>query len=281
MKTPTVSVIMPVWNGARYLNEAVQSVLNQKFKDFELIIVDDASTDETSEILGNLIKIDSRITVITNEKNIQLPASLNVGFRHAKGDWLTWTSDDNIMEKDCLEILTESVKAYEAKFVFTDYKIINSEGAFVKISKTGPAEDLMIENTVGACFLYGREIPDAIGEYAEDKFMFEDYEYWVRISRAGFPMMHLGGNSPYRYRIHNFQLSQQRKLPAEFVVFRYSLIREITDNNKKVRAYLAVLRLSIRHRIPEITFKSLFKISLLNPLISLPVITSLIIKRIK
>lgn len=281
MKTPTVSVIMPVWNGARYLNEAVQSILDQNFKDFELIIVDDASTDETSEILKNLSEIDSRITVIRNEKNIQLPASLNVGFRHSKGFWLTWTSDDNIMEKDCLEILTESVKTREAKFVFTDYKIINSEGAFVKISKTGPVEDILIENTIGACFLYSREILDVIGEYAEDKFMFEDYEYWVRISKAGFRMMHLGEKCPYRYRIHNFQLSHQRKLPAEFVLYRYSLIREINDNNKKARAYLSVFRLSIRHKIPNIAFRSLVKILLLNPSISLPVITALIVKRIK
>ncbi len=272
---------MPVWNGARYLSEAVQSILDQNFKDFELIIVDDASTDETSEILKNLSEIDSRITVIRNEKNIQLPASLNVGFRHSKGIWLTWTSDDNIMEKDCLEFLTESAKTQEAKFVFTDYKIINSEGAFIKISETGPIEDLLIENTIGACFLYNREIPDAIGEYAEDKFMFEDYEYWVRISKAGFRMMHLGGKCPYRYRIHNFQLSNQRKLPAEFVLFRYSLIREINDDNKRARAYLSVLKLSLRRKIPNIAFRSLIKISLLNPLISLPVITSLIVKRIK
>ena len=105
MKNPKISVILPSYNGERYLAQSIQSVIDQTETDWELIIVNDCSTDSTLEIATKFAKIDRRIKVISNEKNSKLPASLNEGFRRAKGKYLTWTSDDNYYKPDALKKL--------------------------------------------------------------------------------------------------------------------------------------------------------------------------------
>ena len=90
---PKVSIVLPTYNGARYLKSSVESCLNQTHKNIELVIVDDCSTDETPDIVRSYN--DPRIRYVRNETNQRLPRSLNIGFALATGDYLTWTSDDN------------------------------------------------------------------------------------------------------------------------------------------------------------------------------------------
>ena len=104
---PKVSIILPTYNGQAYIEEAIISILNQTFRDFELIVVDDCSTDHTPKVLDFFKLQDSRIKIITNKKNLKLPASLNVGHRIAQGDYLTWTSDDNILHINFVERLVK------------------------------------------------------------------------------------------------------------------------------------------------------------------------------
>lgn len=88
-----VSIVMPVYNGEKYLRQSIASVVNQTFKDWNLIIVDDCSTDSSPEIMNEYAKADDRIQVIHNEVNSKIPASLNNGFEEAAGRYFTWTSD--------------------------------------------------------------------------------------------------------------------------------------------------------------------------------------------
>ena len=122
---PLVSIVMPVWNGADYLEAAVFSVLQQTISDFELIIVDDASTDASFQIISRLEETDSRIKSISNPTNRKLPETLNIGFEIAKGDWFTWVSHDNLLEVDFLEILLSNAYDFRAEFIYSDYKVIN------------------------------------------------------------------------------------------------------------------------------------------------------------
>lgn len=77
MDTSLISVILPAYNGSRYIREAIESVLAQDYKNFELIIIDDASIDDTSVILEKYAQEDARIRIFRNEKNMKLVASLN------------------------------------------------------------------------------------------------------------------------------------------------------------------------------------------------------------
>ena len=94
-----VSIVMPVYNGEKYLRQSIASVVNQTFKDWNLIIVDDCSTDSSPEIMNEYAKADDRIQVIHNEVNSKIPASLNNGFEEAAGRYFTWTSDDIYMSR--------------------------------------------------------------------------------------------------------------------------------------------------------------------------------------
>ena len=281
MHKPLVSIVMPVWNGQKYLSESILSVLNQTYPNIELILVDDASSDSTPEIISKFSKVDSRIRVFTNQNNLKLPASLNVGFRESLGEWLTWTSDDNLLDTDCIEKLLKHALNMNSRFVFSDYQIINTESKILSINRTGPGEHIYLENTVGACFLYHRSVADKVGAYAEDKFMFEDYDYWVRVREAGFNLEHISKIHPYRYRIHDKQLSTTRRLPADFIHYRYELVSLLEDKALRARGYLSTLHLSMQHKIFPLIAKSTIKLFIPHPILGFRAINSVFQRRRK
>ncbi len=103
----TVSVVMSVYNREKYLKEAIDSILNQTYKDFELIIIDDCSTDGSGQILKNYAQEDKRITLIQNETNKGLIYNLNLGISKAKGKYIARMDDDDISH---LERFAKQVK---------------------------------------------------------------------------------------------------------------------------------------------------------------------------
>ena len=100
---PKVSIVLPTYNGSAFITEAIDSILNQTFSDFELIIVNDCSTDNTFQLCKDYAQKDKRIKLISNSTNLKLPASLNVGFSYATGEYFTWTSDDNYYKDNAIE----------------------------------------------------------------------------------------------------------------------------------------------------------------------------------
>ena len=126
---PKISIVLPVYNGRKYIRESIDSILGQSFTDWELIAVDDGSADGTAEILSEYVSRDDRISVIYNPVNQKLPKSLNIGFSRAKGGYLTWTSDDNRYLPDALETMAEYLdKNTDAAIVRSDYYFINESG---------------------------------------------------------------------------------------------------------------------------------------------------------
>src|SRR5688572_20908989 len=106
-----VSIVLPTFNGSRYLAESIESCLAQTYRAWELIIVDDCSTDETPSIIKSFEARDSRIRSIRNQKNLKLPGSLNAGFAEAKGALFTWTSDDNLYRPNALEVMVAEIES--------------------------------------------------------------------------------------------------------------------------------------------------------------------------
>ena len=105
LTSPLVSIVLPVYNGEQYIAGAIDSILAQEYGNFELIVIDDGSTDRTPKILERFLS-DQRVRVIRQD-NQRLPAALSEGFRHAAGDLYTWTSADNLMKPECLGLLVE------------------------------------------------------------------------------------------------------------------------------------------------------------------------------
>jgi len=100
---PRVSVGMPVYNGAGYLSDAIESVLNQSFRSLELIICDNASTDDTERICREFLARDSRIRYHRNETNLGAAANYNLAFERARGEYFKWSSHDDLCGEDFLD----------------------------------------------------------------------------------------------------------------------------------------------------------------------------------
>ena len=105
-----ISIVLPVYNGERFLRESIDSVLAQTYTNWELLIVDDCSTDNTAAIVHEYVQKDSRVQYYKNEKNLRLPRNLNRGFSLARGDYLTWTSDDNVFWPTALEKMYNALR---------------------------------------------------------------------------------------------------------------------------------------------------------------------------
>jgi hypothetical protein len=211
--TTKVSIVLPVRNGARYLRRSIESCLDQTHRNIELVIVDDFSTDETPNIISTYSKLDSRVRVIRNERNLRLPRALNVGFAHTSGDLLTWTSDDNYYAPTAIETFVRYLSTWpEIDFVYSAFRELDEEGRInPRILYASPPWRLPLGNAVGPCFLYRRSVYEQTGEYRADMEYQEDYEYWTRVYQR-FKMMclqvplyyyrHRSGSMDQHYRRH-------------------------------------------------------------------------------
>lgn len=177
----TISVVLPTHNGSRYLDQAIESIVQQTFGDWELIVVDDASTDDTPSKIDAWCARDDRIQAVRLEENRKLPGALNEGFRHAAGDCFTWTSDDNWYAPEALARMHEILQSRpEVDAVYAACEEVDAAGTPIGQLRARPAEEIAAINCVGACFLYRREVDRALGGYREDLFLAEDYDFWLR-----------------------------------------------------------------------------------------------------
>ena len=206
-----VSIVLPTYNGEQYIRQSIESIAAQTFQDWELIIVNDASTDNTPKIAEEFSKKDARIRVIHNKANKKLPASLNIGFEYAKGEYLTWTSDDNRYLPNALAVMTGYLDKHPQKYmVKSAMRGIDAEGRLVSGYHVEMEEPLVITNNIGACFLYRKEVYRKVGQYDTSLYGVEDYDYWLRIEEnfgsAGYIPEVL-----YEYRIHQGSLTATKK----------------------------------------------------------------------
>lgn len=234
---PRVTVVLPVHNGAAFLDVAISSILGQTFRDFELICVDDGSTDDTPAILRRHALADRRVRIITNSPNKGLPGALNTGFAAARGALHTWTSDDNIARPDMLARLVAALDAApDASIAYADFSVIDAEGRVTGFQKMGPASDILLGNRIGAAFLYKAEVTRALGGYDEALFGVEDYDFWLRAARR-FNFVKLDEDL-YLYRRHEASLTDRRALRIHRLgsqILRRELALE-PDRKRRARA---------------------------------------------
>lgn len=222
-----VSVVLPVYNGEDYVGLSVDSILNQSYDNFELIIVDDGSTDKTPQIVDKYALLDRRIKVI-HQENRKLPRSLSRGFREARGEYFTWTSADNIMHPQMLEKFVENMKRYNhTGMLYGNLKLIDENGApktdfgWYAFDKEHPEYALLQKNTlelntypnnyVGAAFMYRAVVANVVEDYSAFKYGIEDYDYWMKINEL-FTLRHTSFDEPeYSYRLHSGSLTARDK----------------------------------------------------------------------
>jgi glycosyltransferase involved in cell wall biosynthesis len=221
---PLVSIVLPTYKRAHVLPNAIRSVLNQTYTNLELIIVDDNSPDNTPEVIKSFN--DERIRYVRNEPNLKLPGALNKGFSLARGDYLTWTSDDNLFASNAIEKMVAALQASDCDFVYADYFLfadIDAAGNALEKRHERLPDQLQLEKTnhIGACFLYTRKAYEEIGDYDPELFLVEDYDYFMRIAKR-FKVSHIP-EPLYYFRRHDDALFCSRfcEVKAADVLVRY------------------------------------------------------------
>ena len=136
MKEDLVSIIMPSYNTGKFIKETINSVLNQTYNNWELIIVDDCSTDDTEEIV-NAIK-DNRIKFLKNSANSGAAISRNKAIKEAKGKWIAFLDSDDLWKSEKLTKQIKFMKENNYDFSYTNYTEIDEEGNEKGIKITGP-----------------------------------------------------------------------------------------------------------------------------------------------
>jgi glycosyltransferase involved in cell wall biosynthesis len=248
---PLVSIVMPTYNGSRYIDQAIQSCIEQTYVNWELIIVDDASTDNTPSIIERFVDQDPRIYSIRHAQNRKLPGALNTGFRQAHGEYFTWFSDDDLYLPNAIqEMVTFLEENPDVGLTYTDFTFIDAEGQPLETISVEPPETIGIHNPTGLCHLYRRCVQDAVGDYAEDLFLVEDLDFWIR-AFSKFKVKPLHKNLAY-YRQHGASLTGTRGRCVyplhEEVLRRHLPTMHWMNNEMSAYAYLRLAKKAVLGR---------------------------------
>lgn len=130
-----ISIIMPLYNAEKYLPEALDSVLKQTYRDFELICIDDCSTDQTGEILSDFQGQDKRVKILLNERRLGAGRSRNRGLERAEGKYVLFLDGDDVFEEELLERAYAVLEESEADVVIFEYIRVPSEEIYIKKTK--------------------------------------------------------------------------------------------------------------------------------------------------
>lgn len=256
--SPKVSVIMSVYNGERYLREAVESILNQTFTDFELILLDDSSSDNTWAQLLKYAADDHRVRLVKNERNLGLAKSLNKLVSMCKGAYIARMDADDISQPDRLEKQVKFLEANsQVSLLFAYIKQIDSDGNdcgtwqddIINIHNSEICNTLPVTNCVAHPTLMARTNVMKSYLYSENSLVrhTEDYELWLRVASDGHVIEKLPLDL-LLYRIHdksvttssNASANPLKKLIASKLLFLVTSLRrfKLRSFELKVIKYL-------------------------------------------
>jgi glycosyltransferase involved in cell wall biosynthesis len=210
MKKPLVSVLMPNYNCENYLPEAIESILNQTYRNFEFIIVDDSSTDNSWKIIQDYVKKDKRIRAFRNEKNSGVTVTLNNGLKHCKGEFIARMDSDDFVSSSRFERQISLLERKNADICSTNLCFVSSNGAI--IGKRNYSDDIskviFFESPIcHASVLMKKELFDKFGVYNNSFNSAEDYDLWFRFYSNGAKFVLLKDYS-YFYRQHGNTVKQ-------------------------------------------------------------------------
>ena len=270
---PLVSILMPVYNTAPYLKEAIDSILSQTFKDFELIVLNDCSPDNADEILDTYN--DTRIVRYKGERNMGLSNVLNAGMDMARGKYIARMDSDDISLPNRLEIQVKymeehpdidlcscGMKMFGAK---DDVWIRDADPEKVKVTA------LFFSPSLHASSIWRKESFDRNGlRFRQEMVPAEDYDMWCRALSKGLKLVNLP-NVLYRYRIHPSQATthtEKSRLKCREIQQEYmkDVLPTLSNKNreafpkKKLPIFLANLKDGYFDKI--ILAKRLIKMSL-------------------
>lgn len=217
METPNISIIIPVYNCEKYIQYAIDSAIDQSYKNYEIIVIDDGSTDRTLDIITKY----ENITVLI-KSNGGTASALNMGIKASKGKYIKWLSADDILYSDYLQKMIDHVdrlKDNDNKIFYCNYEIVGHDETTIKhfiepISRNDKTNKEQFDELMryyygnGSSSIIPRKVFDRIGLFDDKLGHSEDYEFWLRASKNGV-LFELIPQVLLKYRVHPDQLTNK------------------------------------------------------------------------
>ncbi len=203
VKRPLVTVVMPAYNAARYIEESIRSVQSQTVTDWELIVVDDCSADDTCGLVEALAAEDPRIRLVKNEENSGVARTRNRAMDMAQGSFVAFLDSDDIWYSEKLEKQLDVLQGKNADLCYASYRLVKAEDKApirnYRVPEDTSFEDMLGQNRIGcSTVLMTRELADRHRFTTE--FYHEDYVLWLRMLQQGAKMVGVADTLvDYRY----------------------------------------------------------------------------------
>ncbi|MFA5248273.1 MAG: glycosyltransferase [Patescibacteria group bacterium] len=245
-KKPLVTIIIPVYNGEKYLREAIDSVIEQNYQNWELVIVNDASTDSSGKIAFEYVKKDKRIKLTTHKKNKYRASALNTGIKLAKGKYISFLDADDIYSKDKTDKQVEFLeKNLDIDLVYGNMEIFDDNGKkYIQKAidfKKDPRDTLLevsekeiTPSTSAFSILCYKNEPKGIPgcsvmirkkvfenlSFDENLKTSQDYDFWFQLIGRGYKLAKMPILA-YYYRHHSEQISRTKNQELKSKSYNY------------------------------------------------------------
>ena len=200
--------MIPAYNAEKYIKEAIDSALNQTYKDIEILVCDDVSTDRTYKILE---KYGDKIKLLRHDWNAGPAFTLNSCIKQAKGEWIKWLSADDVLYPESIDMLMEHATDHKTIY-YTHYTIIDKFGNYIKRF----TEPERVESDLwklfygnGSSSIIHRDVFELCGLFDENLRHSEDYEFWLRATQLYGVRLRLIPEYTLKYRRHPDQLTNK------------------------------------------------------------------------
>jgi len=233
---PLVSICIPVYNGERYLKECLTSVVNQSYRNIEIVLVDDCSTDQSLSIASSVLAEFPHRKIYQNDRNMGLVQNWSMCIEKAKGEWIKFLFQDDQMEPDCIETMLNEAISHNVPFVFCAREFIfekevsdkiknkylieltKPEDLFPKKTKLTPEEirqqisPFLSQNIIGepVCWLIQKKLIADTGGFNLRLKMFVDYEFALRVILNNSSVFI--GKKLIKFRVHILSASIRHEL---------------------------------------------------------------------
>ena len=247
-----VSIIMPSYNTAKYIADSINSVINQTYKNWELIIVDDCSNDNTDEIVSEFLK-DKRIKYFKNEKNSGAAISRNKALREAKGRWIAFLDSDDLWVPEKLEKQIKFMEENNYYFSYSYYQEIDEKGNELGVEIQGPKRINkfgMYNYCWVGCLTVIYDATKVGLIQIKDIKKNNDYAMWLQVIKKSNCYLYPYSLAFYRKRTGSISRQSYIKL----IKWHYKLFREVDEQNS-INSIILTMRNLIFGVIKKIKYK--------------------------
>lgn len=188
---PLVSVIMPAYNAEKYIEEAICSVLSQTYTNWELLILDDCSPDRTVEIAEKFEKMDTRVRLLRNPKNIGVARTRNRGLDLARGEWIALLDSDDVWHSEKLQKQITVAANCGADIVYCSYAMMDENGGHLSnfiVPETTSYDEMLKESVLSCSTVLIRRTILAHHRFSV-RYSHEDLVFWLELLRYGYKVV--------------------------------------------------------------------------------------------